>query len=840
MENKKAGIKQTAIVVFFVIWVCGAAKCAFAAPVLTDLPRTIGIDEDEHTSVNFYISGAGNYSFFIIDNSETLVRNENIGFIDLRISGTLGDRWTLEIEPEKNTHGNETFTIRVTDGTGGHTDHVLTLDVRNVNDAPETKGENFSCDEDAYVAGSLSGDDVDGDPLTFLIDVEPANGNLEMADPAGGGFVYTPDENFFGEDSFVFHVNDGTTDSDVANVGISVKQVNDPPGFTPGPDQTVLEDGGMYHLDGWAANITPGPGNEYAQRLEFHVASDPNLFETGPAIHPETGDLAFETAPDACGTSTVTVQLTDNGGIDNGGMDAGDTTFFTIIVIGVNDPPVFTIGPDITVGVNSGEHEVSGWASNIGPGGINEDGQILEFQVETGNPELFDAVPLVDPDGNLTFTIADDVTGHANVLVTLTDDGGTENGGIDTTPQTFVIAVNNPPDTPFAVSPLSGHALPGNPVTLQAGPFSDDEDDEHIETRWLIKKDEPDATLIRYGCPDGKFMEFTDDATSAADLTRHTFENLEPGYSYIWKVGYKDSGSGIISWSEEYEFKLGMSTEDAIHAAAATDETDFKMVSFVQRPDDPASTSVFRFAFDDPGSGQYNTRRFRIGTFAPESGINNTYVECGPDMLVQPGRAFWFYSRENVDIHVVGVEVSTDHDIEVEMIYDETGDPEWTGWNMIACPNSATYDWNEIGVVVYDDSCVPVFEGKIPDAGEYVSPVFWKYRNGYTYHSAGGPVAETPYGYDSSPILMPYEGYWARVFRANVFLRFSVAAQTDIYLGSGNETILSERNRAGTSRTSSAGILDSPPPPMGRAGQSENNVSDEGGHDSHCFVSSVD
>src|ERR671935_79200 len=68
---------------------------------------------------------------------------------------------------------------------------------------------------------------------------------------------------------------------------------------------------------------------------------------------------------------------------------------------------------------------------------------------------LFAVDPAVAPDGTLTFTPADNANGTATVTVTAHDDGGTANGGNDTSaPQTFTLAVDPVKDPPsFAEGP---------------------------------------------------------------------------------------------------------------------------------------------------------------------------------------------------------------------------------------------------------------------------------------------------------------------------------------------------------------------------------------------------
>src|SRR5438093_8486347 len=54
-------------------------------------------------------------------------------------------------------------------------------------------------------------------------------------------FSYTPDANFDGSDSFTYNANDGTLDSNVATVSITVNAVNDAP-VAVGNSYSVNED----------------------------------------------------------------------------------------------------------------------------------------------------------------------------------------------------------------------------------------------------------------------------------------------------------------------------------------------------------------------------------------------------------------------------------------------------------------------------------------------------------------------------------------------------------------------------------------------------------------------
>lgn len=70
-------------------------------------------------------------------------------------------------------------------------------------------------------AGVLANDrDPDGGSLTAIKVTNPASGTLTLS--ANGSFIYTPANDFIGTDSFTYKNNDGTADSNIATVQISV------------------------------------------------------------------------------------------------------------------------------------------------------------------------------------------------------------------------------------------------------------------------------------------------------------------------------------------------------------------------------------------------------------------------------------------------------------------------------------------------------------------------------------------------------------------------------------------------------------------------------------------
>jgi len=323
-------------------------------------------------------------------------------------------------------------------------------DLENV--APEATAGNATVQEDGTVNITLAGSDADGDALTFAIASPPASGSLGAITPIDAGsaaVVYTPDPDFNGLDSFTFKSNDSISDSLPASIDVTVTAVNDEPRFTAGANQVTNEDSGAQSVSGWATGISPGPADESGQVISFNVGNDNNaLFSVQPNIN-SAGDLAYTPADGANGAALVTLDVMDDGGTANGGDDTSSTQTFTITVNGVNDEPEFTAGTDQSVLEDAGAQTVTNWATGISAGPPDEAGQVISFSLSNDNNALFSAQPGVNSAGDLSYTPADDANGVASVTIVLMDDGGTANGGDDTSaPQTFTITVSPVNDEP--------------------------------------------------------------------------------------------------------------------------------------------------------------------------------------------------------------------------------------------------------------------------------------------------------------------------------------------------------------------------------------------------------
>ncbi|QGQ94172.1 hypothetical protein EHS13_04245 [Paenibacillus psychroresistens] len=161
------------------------------------------------------------------------------------------------------------------------------------------------------------------------------------------------------------------------------------------------------------------------------------------------------------GTDSVTLTVTDTG---NGGTGLAKSASqsYSVQVRPVNDAPLFTKGADQYVVNNVPAQAVADWATNISAGATDEASQGLTYLVNNDHPELFTQQPSVDSGGTLHFTPKADASGTATVAISLKDDGGTANGGGDTSvSQSFTISVGDPSPPPSSMKNITAYSFAG-------------------------------------------------------------------------------------------------------------------------------------------------------------------------------------------------------------------------------------------------------------------------------------------------------------------------------------------------------------------------------------------
>ena len=147
------------------------------------------------------------------------------------------------------------------------------------------------------------------------------------------------------------------------------------------------------------------------------------------------GSFAYVPPANFSGVASFTYKAND------GVFDSANTVTVNLTVNAHNHVPSFTKGANQADVVTDGPQTVAGWATAISPG-TGESGQPVDFIVTNNNNSLFSIQPSISPSGTLTYTLAGG-TGSATATVRIHDNGGTANGGTDTSAiQSFTITVD--------------------------------------------------------------------------------------------------------------------------------------------------------------------------------------------------------------------------------------------------------------------------------------------------------------------------------------------------------------------------------------------------------------
>ena len=109
------------------------------------------------------------------------------------------------------------------------------INATNVNVPPIAHDDFYNTDEDITLNIATGSDvlqnDTDDDrpdPLTAIKESDPSHGTLTMFN-ANGSFIYDPDPDYNGADSFTYKAYDGENYSNIATVTITINPVNDDP-----------------------------------------------------------------------------------------------------------------------------------------------------------------------------------------------------------------------------------------------------------------------------------------------------------------------------------------------------------------------------------------------------------------------------------------------------------------------------------------------------------------------------------------------------------------------------------------------------------------------------------
>jgi Bacterial Ig domain len=196
-------------------------------------------------------------------------------------------------------------------------------------DPPVAVGDNYSTDENVVLSepapGILGNDtDLEGDPLTAVLMTSAENGTLTLN--PDGSFTYTPGSGFSGTDSFTYVANDGTMDSNLATVTITVRAVGEP---------VALNDPYYATLVDRVLNV-PAPGvlgNDFDPEGDPLTAVQVTPPSHGTLVLNANGSFTYTPAAGFAGQDTFTYQASD-------GTLLSNVATATITVVAASGDPV--------------------------------------------------------------------------------------------------------------------------------------------------------------------------------------------------------------------------------------------------------------------------------------------------------------------------------------------------------------------------------------------------------------------------------------------------------------------------------------------------------------------
>lgn len=192
----------------------------------------------------------------------------------------------------------------------------------NAPTAPTAPSVATETNEDTAKTITLNGTDTDGNTLRYIKVTNPTHGVISISDNI---VTYTPTENYNGNDSFTYKINDGTQDSNIATVSITVLAVNDTPTANAGDNQTGLE-GKRFNLSGSGTDLEN-------DTLTYSWQQTDNSGVTAQLSNPQSATPSL-TAPEVNAATTLRFTVTVDDG--NGGS-ATDTVDVLVNNLTIND-----------------------------------------------------------------------------------------------------------------------------------------------------------------------------------------------------------------------------------------------------------------------------------------------------------------------------------------------------------------------------------------------------------------------------------------------------------------------------------------------------------------------
>ena len=292
----------------------------------------------------------------------------------------------------------DSFTAVASDGTANQ---LVTVTIHGTNDAPVAVSDGpYTASENTLLAintanGVLTNDtDVDTPHanLNTVVVTGPANAQSFSLNP-DGSFSYLANVNFTGQDSFTYHANDGSLNSNDITVLINVAAVANTPAVIAGVDTGTVQEDVNLTATGLLTIVDPDPGESSFQAalglLGTHGTLNINAAGNW-TYHLNNADPVVQALPPSGSTiDDVIVHSFD-----------GTTHNIQVTIHGTNDVPV--IG-GVSIGAVTEDVAVSG-------GNLSTSGALTIADVDAGQSNFTVQAATAGSNGFGSFTL--DAAGH--------------------------------------------------------------------------------------------------------------------------------------------------------------------------------------------------------------------------------------------------------------------------------------------------------------------------------------------------------------------------------------------------------------------------------------------
>ncbi len=315
-------------------------RCVNDPPAVTvrDLSLFQSLAYDEDFEEAYLQIPMDNLQFFDVDGDILTTGVTTDGNI-LASLDVLGSSYLVTFNSVEDFFGTANVTLFATDGK----DSVkvsFPVEIRAVKDAPKARRDAYTAYEDSVLSvsaekGVLANDVNPDDPtvaLRAILETDALHGQVSLEED--GSFTYTPDADFFGADSFAYHVvNEDGDMSDVAFAVLDVLDMNDPPyvvANTAAFDTLVRNEDFTSIIRFKSAEVNAWFADPDGDKLYIGAASDDDKLSVSLST---SGDLLLKSVRNAFGDAYVTVTASDS--------VSGSASFkIHVYLVPINDKPV--------------------------------------------------------------------------------------------------------------------------------------------------------------------------------------------------------------------------------------------------------------------------------------------------------------------------------------------------------------------------------------------------------------------------------------------------------------------------------------------------------------------